>query len=124
MSRYLTVHQPIVRRQNVRRIVRPLISFTRWEWLAIAALLALTLGSALLSVWSSAQRVHYGRQITAAIYERQDQVNQRNAKMVTIQDLTNRARLEQEAKRLGLAIPQSDQIIKIATDYAEPTTKP
>lgn len=124
MSRYLTVHQPIVRRQNVRRIVRPLISFTRWEWLAIAALLALTLGSALLSVWSSAQRVHYGRQITAAIYERQDHVNQRNAKMVTIQDLTNRARLEQEAKRLGLAIPQSDQIIKIATDYAEPTTKP
>ncbi|MCC6159432.1 MAG: cell division protein FtsL [Deltaproteobacteria bacterium] len=121
MSRSLTMTQTITRRQNVRRVSKPLVSFTRWEWIVIGALLGVTLVCLLLAVWSSAQRVHLGRLMSTAIYERQNLANERNANLVELHHLTNPGRLEGEARRLGLVVPTSQQIVNITTDYAKPT---
>ncbi len=123
MSRSLTMTQTITKRQNVRRVAKPLVNFTRWEWFAIGALIGATLICFLLAVWSSAQRVHLGRLMSTAVYDRQNLANERNANLVELHRLTNPGRLEGEARRLGLVVPTSQQIVNITTDYAK-TTNP
>ncbi len=124
MSRSLTMTQTITRRQNVRRVSKPLVSFTRWEWIVIGALLGLVLVCLLLAVWSSAQCVHLGRLMSTAVYERQNLVNERNANLVELHRLTNPGHLEGQARRLGLVVPTSQQIVNITTDYAKKTPNP
>ncbi|MCL4233614.1 MAG: hypothetical protein KJ042_03740 [Deltaproteobacteria bacterium] len=123
MARSLTMTQTITRRQNVRRVSKPWVNFKRWEWFVIGALLGLTLLCLLLTVWSSAQRVHLGRLMSLAFVERQNLDNDRNANLVELHRLTNPGRLEIEARRLGLVVPASEQIVNITTDYAK-TTNP